>query len=275
MVLKEKNMLNKSINSGDAGSIHYEDQGHGPLTLVFVHGWLGNCRWWDAQRDAFQDQYRVICLDLGGHGQSGRNRKHYSVEAYAQDISAVIRDAQAKDVILVGHSMSGSNVVEAFRANRDRVVGIVLVDTLQDLDQMMGYEQAKPFLDLIRNDFEDLILGQLSTYLFRPESPKAVVQRVQSEFLQASAPLAREQLEPFYKTDMRAVAATIDVPVRGINSTLETNVKANRQYFKNFDYVLLSEVGHYPMLERSQEFNRALSAILIELVRSPITKQEK
>lgn len=257
-------MLNKSIVSADAVSIHYEEQGSGPLTLVFVHGWLGNCRWWDAQRDFFHEKYRVISLDLGGHGKSGKNRKQYSVEAYARDISAVIRDAQAQRVVLVGHSMSGSNVVEAYAANRDCVVGLVLVDTLQNLDQMMNYEQAKPFLDLIRTDYKNLVVGQLASYLFRPESPKAVVERVQSEFLQTPAALALATLEPFYRTDIRSAAAKVDVPVRGMNSTMETHVQANRQYFKDFDYVALSGVGHYPMLEKSHEFNAALQTILKE-----------
>ncbi|MBA2404675.1 MAG: alpha/beta hydrolase [Bdellovibrionales bacterium] len=72
-------------------------------------------------------------MDLSGHGESGKTRIEYSSKLYADDIVAVANSLTAKNVILVGHSMSGSYVLEAaqFISN---LKSIVVVDTLKNLD---------------------------------------------------------------------------------------------------------------------------------------------
>ena len=69
--------------SRDGSEIYYEVSGDAAATvaLVFVHGWMGNVRWWDAQRDAFAATHRVVALDLAGHGRSSRTRSAWSAEA--------------------------------------------------------------------------------------------------------------------------------------------------------------------------------------------------
>lgn len=61
--------------------ISYEVHGAGEPTLVFIHGWSCDGRYWRAQLGHFAASHRVIALDLAGHGHSGLQREHYSISA--------------------------------------------------------------------------------------------------------------------------------------------------------------------------------------------------
>src|ERR1700694_1615371 len=102
-----------TVSSADGVPIAYEVRGQGPTTLVFVHGWSCDRNYWRHQMDAFQGQYRVIALDLAGHGASGKGRTAWNIPNFANDVAAVVRAVDAKNVVLIGHSLGGPVVVEA------------------------------------------------------------------------------------------------------------------------------------------------------------------
>lgn len=248
--------------SSDGTSIHYEVTGQGHPALVFVHGWLGSTRWWDAQRDHFSRRLRVVALDLAGHGRSSAGRTDWSVARYADDVRAVVRAVAAPEVVLVGHSMSGPNVLEA-ALELPSVVGVVLVDTMKNLDQVLTAEQARPIIDLYRADLRRAVEEVLPRYLFAPATPAPVRARLTAEFLAAPPGFAATAIEPLYRHDLGGLARRVRVPVRNIVSDVEpVDPSVNRGYFRDYDCVTVAHVGHYPMLERPIEFNEALEACL-------------
>ncbi|WPU63285.1 alpha/beta fold hydrolase [Peredibacter starrii] len=253
------------LSSFDNTKLNYEVIGTGNTALIFVHGWMGNCRWWDSQRDYFSGKYLIAQMDLAGHGRSGISRKEWSVKAYAEDIKAVADTLDAEKIILVGHSMSGANVVEAATMIQ-KTVGIVLVDTLKDLDQLMPPEQTEQFFGMLRNDYRGTIENVMPQFLFAKTSPVEIVNQISKEFLKYSPELSISALRPFYTTDMRETASKVKIPVRAINADLTpTEVAVNRKYFNDFDASILKGVGHYPMLENPTEFNAILGKILKDL----------
>lgn len=249
--------------SRDGVEIHYEVTGEGDTALVFVHGWLGNTRWWDAQRDAFAATHRVVALDLAGHGQSGRTRTAWSAEAYADDIVAVIEAVAAPRVVLVGHSMSGAYALAA-APRIERLAQLILVDTVKDMNGLPTFEQAQPILAMYRNDYQNVVDNILPGYLFGPKTPPAIRERLTREFLAVSGDYAATVLEPLYRFDVRAAARNVRVPVRGIGTDLNpNNVEANRTYFADYAYLDLTGFGHYPMLEVPSWFDAALRSQLV------------
>lgn len=252
-------------SSFDNTKINYEVTGTGNTALIFVHGWMGNTRWWDSQRDYFSSQYRIVQMDLAGHGRSGINRKEWSVKAYAEDIRAVADSLDAEKIILVGHSMSGANVVEA-ASMIQKTAAIVLVDTLKDLDQLMPPEQTEQFFGMLRNDYQGTIENVMPQFLFAKTSPAETVSRITKEFLKYSPALSIAALKPFYTTNILEAASKVKVPVRAINADLTpTETATNRKYFSDFDVRVIEGVGHYPMLENPAEFNAVLRRILNDL----------
>lgn len=252
--------------SADGIDLFYEMTGQGRATLLFVHGWLGSAAWWADQCAFFAGSYRVLAMDLAGHGRSGRGRRSWSAEAYARDIVAVIEHSAAENVIIVGHSMAGAYALEAALLC-PRVRALVPVDTLKDLDKLLTPEQAEEFLlRHYRTDFPAAIRDLIPRFLFSPATPPEVRERLAREFACIDGVTAAELLAPLYQQDVRALAREVAVPVRAIVADFApVNPETNRRYLRDYDLVVMKDCGHYPMLEQPKEFNRVLGRVLKEL----------
>jgi pimeloyl-ACP methyl ester carboxylesterase len=117
--------------SRDGTPISYEVFGSGEPTLVFVHGWCCDARYWRAQVPCFSKAHRVVVLDLAGHGHSGASREKFTMKAFGEDVRAVAEETGSRSLILIGHSMGGSVIAEAALLMPDLVKGIIGIDTLE------------------------------------------------------------------------------------------------------------------------------------------------
>jgi pimeloyl-ACP methyl ester carboxylesterase len=89
--------------------IHYQSGGHGPLPVVFLHGFASAHTTWHDMAGLFPaDRFRIFLLDLKGFGQSAKPRDGaYAIEDQAAMVRAFIREQGFRSVILVGHSLGG------------------------------------------------------------------------------------------------------------------------------------------------------------------------
>ena len=69
-----------AVKATDGLSIVTEVHGKGDTALVFIHGWCGDREYWKHQVDAFAGDYQVVTLDVAGHGESGKDRKEWTVD---------------------------------------------------------------------------------------------------------------------------------------------------------------------------------------------------
>lgn len=96
--------------------------------LVLVHGGGGHAHWWSFLAPLLARQYRVVALDLSGHGDSGR-RDSYPRQVWADEIMAVAAHAGiASPPVLVGHSMGGLIAIYTAATYGDELAGVVVVD---------------------------------------------------------------------------------------------------------------------------------------------------
>src|SRR5204862_3181347 len=96
--------------------------------------------YWKAQAEAFAKDYRIVALDQAGHGESGKDRKAWTLDSLAGDVQAVVKALDLKRVILVGHSMGGPVALAAAKKMPKVVVAVIGVDTLQDAE-MKRYDE--------------------------------------------------------------------------------------------------------------------------------------
>jgi pimeloyl-ACP methyl ester carboxylesterase len=97
--------------------------------LVFVHGNGAHAHWWAFLAPFFLEHYRVAALDLSGAGDSG-HRERYTPEQFAAEVAAVMDDAGfGSDTVVVGHSFGGYVTLKTGVQYRDRLAGVVLVDS--------------------------------------------------------------------------------------------------------------------------------------------------
>ena len=118
-----------TAHSADGAAIAYDVRGKGDITLVFIHGWACDRSFWREQLDIFARDYRVVALDLGGHGDSQVDRDAWSLAVLGGDVQAVADELNLNRVILIGHSLGGMVSLEAARLMPERVLGVVGVDT--------------------------------------------------------------------------------------------------------------------------------------------------
>src|SRR5690606_29920516 len=95
-----------SYFDNDGCQLHYEEYGHGAPVLL-LHGLGSSTRDWEYQIPELARHYRVIALDIRGHGRSGKPRERYSIQGFAEDAVALIEHLQLAPVHLVGISMGG------------------------------------------------------------------------------------------------------------------------------------------------------------------------
>jgi pimeloyl-ACP methyl ester carboxylesterase len=98
-----------------------------PVTLVLVHGGGANAAWWLRVAPTLAKRFRVLTVELSGHGDSD-HCADYSPENWAQDVASVLEHAEVGDFHLVGHSMGG-RVATYVAASHSRTLSLTLIDT--------------------------------------------------------------------------------------------------------------------------------------------------
>jgi len=117
-----------TITTKDGTTIYYKDWGNGPV-VTFSHGWPLNSDAWDGQLHFLaQNGFRVIAHDRRGHGRSSQAWTGNDMDGYADDLSALIKTLDLKEVTLVGHSTGGGEVARYIgRHGTKRVAAAVLI----------------------------------------------------------------------------------------------------------------------------------------------------
>jgi len=258
------------VRSADGVPISYSVNGTGDVTLVFIHGWSCDARYWCGQTPYFARRYRVVTVDLAGHGHSGFGRKDYTMAAFGEDIKAVVMQLDARRVILIGHSMGEAVIVEAAELMPDRVIGIIGVDTFQDVEAKCTQEQMEelvPDEDKYYADTAKFVGTMLGSGL-DAELGSWIVADMASSPPQVGLSAMREYLGLYVRSDFARMVEGVKCPVRAVNADMwPTAIDTNRRHMASFEVAIMKGAGHFVMLERPDEFNVHLDRAIVDLTR--------
>jgi 3-oxoadipate enol-lactonase len=112
----------------------YDDEGQG-TPLVFLHAFPMNRRMWMPQRAALASRYRVIALDLRGHGESDAPLWRYSLDLFAEDLRALLDHLAVQQAVMIGLSMGGYLLFAFHRNYPERIKALVFADTRAEADK--------------------------------------------------------------------------------------------------------------------------------------------
>jgi pimeloyl-ACP methyl ester carboxylesterase len=246
--------------SVDGVAIHSTVRGSGPKTIVFVHGWTCDESSWREQVPFFEKDYRVITLDLPGHGKSGSPKNgSLSMELFAKSIEAVRVEATAGKIVLVGHSMGTPVIRQYARMYPSKVAALVPVDGVLHLsgsanapnpDRMKGPEGLKNRETMIRGMF-----GKSATPAIQEHILKMMLAAPETTAFQA---MAATFAAPNWTEE------TFAAPALGIYA--DHSAADDPVYFKkifpNGRTVEVGATGHFVMMEKPAEFNKLLADFL-------------
>lgn len=116
--------------------VRYTDKGKGRV-IVLLHGFLESIEVWDVFSNALSGRYRVVAIDLPGHGGTECIGYVHSMELMAETVKAVLNHLGLRRYVLVGHSMGGYVCLAFAELYPDNLKGLVLFHStaLEDSDE--------------------------------------------------------------------------------------------------------------------------------------------
>ena len=251
-------------------SLAVEVRGDGPAVL-FIHGYPMDRSIWTHQLAAL-DGWTGIAPDLRGMGQSDAPDLGYNMETYASDLAALLDLLGVDQVILVGHSMGGYIAFEFVRSWRDRVRGLVLVDTRAEPDTPEGRKSRDSTAATAREQgaeaIADAILPKMLGATTLGGSPPTV-ERVRA--MMAASPVAgivgalgamRDRPDSVPMLPGLAGLPTLVIVGDEDEVTPPAQARAMADAIPGASLVVVRSAGHLPTVERPVETTDALLAFL-------------
>lgn len=250
-------------------TINYYQEGEGDTTLLFIHGWCIDGRYWKSQVEYFSEAHRVVAMDLPGFGNSRADRSNWTMEEYANDVLAFIDALNLKNIVIIGHSMAGEIMLQMALSSNPRIARLVGVDNFKFIDLAFTPEQLEQMthlLSMLEKDFKSAAPQYADMMLFHPTTSTEVKDRVKHDFADSDSVIAYgtfiNQMQ--YAQGDAERLERLDYKLHLINSdAFPTNKAGLENHCKNgFHLETIPATGHYPMLEKPLEFNSILEKLL-------------
>lgn len=257
------------VSSADNTPIAYEVHGGGEPTLILVHGWSCDARYWREQLAYFAVRHRVVTVDLAGHGHSGAGRENYTMGSFGEDVRAVADAVGGDQLILVGHSMGGLVIAEAARLLPGRVLGLIGVDSLHDLDFPVTEERAAEMIVPMEADFP-AACRQFASAMILPDTDADLAEWIQADMAAAPAAVALSAMRAYMAQWITgagpALFEKLPLPVVVVCADLwPVDAEANRKHMHSFEAIVLEGTDHFLMLGVADEFNQALDEAIAKI----------
>jgi pimeloyl-ACP methyl ester carboxylesterase len=156
----------------DDVDLHVVDWGGTGPVLLFVPSWASTSHIFDEFAPVFTDSYRVLVMNVRGHGPSTRPDHGYTIERLTQDIEAVLDQLDIEIVNLVGLSRSASLTTQFAAKYPDRTASLIYlsgpIDRAYNREFISKPENRRAGAE--RSDIDDAIL-ELCGINFTPELP--------------------------------------------------------------------------------------------------------
>ena len=231
-------------------------------TVLFIHGAGGSHLSWRFQIEHLKDKFRIIAVDLPGHGMSGGEGEE-TISGHAKCVTALMDALELEDVVLGGHSMGGAIALKIALENPDRLGGLLLVGTGARLRVM------PMIFSMIKDDFNAAVEGMASSF-FGSAAPENIVNEEKRLLAKNSPDVMIRDFTACDSFDVISELATISLPTLILcgNQDSLTPVKYSEflhDKIKGSEVVFFDDCGHMPMIERSAEFNEAVASFLTRL----------
>jgi pimeloyl-ACP methyl ester carboxylesterase len=163
--------------------ISYSDTGKGNA-VVLLHGFLENQTMWQNLAPALSKKYRVITIDLLGHGESGCMGYVQSMEENAEVVRAVLSKLRIRKAIFVGHSMGGYVALAFAELYPEKVRGLVLQNSTSKADSEERKANRDRAIKAVKKDYTTFVRLSI-TNLFSEENREKMIAEIEKVKIEA------------------------------------------------------------------------------------------
>lgn len=243
--------------------ISYSDNGKGN-TVVLLHGFLENQTMWQDVVPELSKKYRVITVDLLGHGETGCLGYVHSMEEHAEIVREVLSKLRIRKAIFVGHSMGGY-VALAFAELYPAVVkGLVLLNSTSKADNEERETNRDRAIKAVKKDYTTFVRLSIAN-LFSEENREKMVSEIDKVKIEAlKTPLQGiiASLEGMkIRKDREDVLSSATFPILLILGKKDgvLNYEDNLNQIENTDIKLVTFLnGHMSHIENREELMQEL-----------------
>lgn len=267
------------LTTPEGVDIYYVDQGIG-TPVLFSHGWPLSSDAWQAELKLFADAgYRAIAHDRRGHGRSSKTYVGNDMDHYAADLAALVEHLDLRDLVVVGHSTGGGEVLRyAVRHGKGRVAKVVTVGAVPPI---MVKSDANPegtpvevFDGIRRAVLEDRsqFWRDIADSFFGANHGLAVSQGAKDDFwrqgMLVNLAAAYDCIEAFSATDFTEDLRQLEVPILVAHGDDDQIVPIADSAHKTIELVRHGTLRIYPGAPHGiyGEFQRALQQDILAFI---------
>lgn len=252
---------------------HYEVDGEGEV-LLFIHGWGVDKRIWRQQSKFFSDYYRVIGIDLPGHGMSGWQKVPF--KQMALDVKEILDYLNVRELSIVGSSFGGLLAFQFYELFPSMIKRMVFVGSMPKFSKSPDFPYGLDVAQMRKlNSQLDVAYPSVVNIFFR--SLFTIEERESRRFkwLQKfrqndEVPIKQalvEYLDILESEDLRHVLPAVKIPMLFINGREDTiccskTVDYLQKVSPHSSFFFFEKCGHFPFLSKPHEFNDVLKSFL-------------
>jgi sigma-B regulation protein RsbQ len=245
----------------------------GPV-VVLAHGFGCDQNLWRLVAPALAEDFRVVLFDHVGAGHSDlaawQPRRYATLSGYAEDVLAILRELDLREVVFVGHSVSAMIGVLAAIEEPERFAKLVLLTPspryIDEGDYHGGFSEAdiEELLDSLDSNYLGWSAAMAPVIMGNPERPE-LGQELANSFCRTDPAIARVFARTTFLSDNRADLAKVTVPTLVIECTddaiapREVGAYVHAE-IRDSRLVTLDAVGHCPQLSAPQATTEAITA---------------
>lgn len=233
--------------------------------LVFLHGFLENTTMWNSCLSHFESKYRVIAIDLLGHGQTGCTGYVHSMEDMADAVYAIVSELKIRKVTVIGHSMGGYVALAFAELYPDSVRSLALIASTSRADSPERQLNRDRAMELVKKHSTVFVTMSINN-LFGEEAQKEFtpeIEFIKNEALKTSKQGMIAALEGMKtRPDREVIFHFAPYPILlilGKNDTVIPYEEALEQVENSPVQLVTTSGGHMIHIENEPQLLEALS----------------
>jgi pimeloyl-ACP methyl ester carboxylesterase len=239
--------------------IYYQEQGDG-LPLIFIHGSMSSHLAWSYQRPLSED-YRLVMLDLPGHGRSDPPDAEISVKLYTEYVAEFIKKLDLRKGIPVGHSLGGAITLQLALDNPVLLTALVLVGTGAKLGVLPA------ILEAIKTNYEESVELSVGQLAFAAGTDPILVEQSKQECLRCNPEIAYADFTACNDFDVRDRLDEIYLQTLIIVGEEDQLTPAKwarylREKITKSKLLEVEKAGHMVMMEQPEIVNQRIQSFI-------------